>query len=56
MKTKALIFVLFVFFSISSFAQLKFEGEVESKYKTYQLDDGSFKYVIYNKKEEERST
>lgn len=52
MKTKALIFVLFVFFSISSFAQLKFEGEVESKYKTYQLDDGSFKYVIYNKKEE----
>jgi hypothetical protein len=52
MKTKALIIVLLVFLSISSFAQLKFEGEVDSKFKTYQIDDGSFKYVIYNKKEE----
>jgi hypothetical protein len=52
MKTKTLIFVLFVFFAINSSAQLKFEGEVDSKYKTYQLDDGSFRYVIYNKKQE----
>ena len=52
MKTIKLIFVLFVFFSINTSAQLKFEGEVDSRYKTYQLDDGSFKYVIYDKKQE----
>ncbi|MGD9993678.1 MAG: hypothetical protein AB7S69_10290 [Salinivirgaceae bacterium] len=52
MKTKTLIFILFVFFSIDSFAQLKFDGKIDSKFKTFQLDDGSYKYVKYNKKEQ----
>lgn len=52
MKTKTLIFAFIVFFSINASAQLKFESTVDSKYKTFQLDDGSFKYVIYDKKQE----
>lgn len=37
--------------SSQSFAQLKYEGTIDSKYKTLQLEDGSFKYIKYNKKE-----
>jgi hypothetical protein len=52
MKTRKIILLLFVLLSVNSFAQLKFEGTVNSKYKTFQLEDGSFKYVLYTKEDE----
>ena len=35
--------------------QIKYEGEIDSKLRTIQPEDGSFKYLKYNKKEEKVS-
>ena len=49
------IIILLFFSSSSAFAQLKYEGFIDAKYKTVQLDDGSFKYVKYDKIKQEVS-
>lgn len=52
MKTQSVILALVIFLSTYAHAQLKYEGTVDSRYKTIQLDDGTFKYVKYNQKEQ----
>lgn len=52
MKVQILLAGIFLFISVNVCAQLKYEGTVNSMYKTFQLDDGTIKYVKYNKKEQ----
>ncbi|KOH44813.1 hypothetical protein [Sunxiuqinia dokdonensis] len=52
MKAQILLAGIFLFISVNVCAQLKYEGAVSSMYKTFQLDDGTIKYVKYNKKEQ----
>lgn len=52
MKTHIIVLGLTLFLSGYLHAQLKYEGAIDSRYKTIQLDDGTFKYVKYNQKEQ----
>jgi len=52
MKILLIIFTFLLFLSSTSYAQIEYEGTINSKYKSIQLDDGSFKYVKYDKKEQ----
>ncbi|MDF1546734.1 MAG: hypothetical protein P1P88_02855 [Bacteroidales bacterium] len=52
MKTHVIILGLIFLISSQLHAQLKYEGTIDARYKTIQLDDGSFKYVKYNQKEQ----
>ena len=52
MKPVLQISIFFLLITSQLYSQLKYEGAVDSRYKTFQLDDGSLKYVKYNKKEE----
>lgn len=47
MKT-IVLYISFIFLALPGFSQLKYEGSVNSKYKTVQLDDGSIKYLGFN--------
>ena len=47
MKT-IILFLNLIVLSIPGFSQLTYEGSVNSKYKTIQLDDGSIKYFDFN--------
>lgn len=49
MKTKILISLIFLFLSSLGYAQINYEGTVDSKYKTVQLENGHSKYLKYNK-------
>ena len=53
MKTKILIIIIFLIISSFGYAQLNYEGIVDSRYKSVQLEDGQFKYLKYNKKSQE---
>ncbi|MDA3952868.1 MAG: hypothetical protein PF485_04420 [Bacteroidales bacterium] len=53
MKTKIIIIIIFSIISSFGYAQLNYEGIVDSKYKSVQLEDGQFKYLNYNKKSQE---
>ncbi|MDE5417616.1 hypothetical protein L3049_06305 [Labilibaculum sp. DW002] len=50
MKANILITILLLFMSTIGFTQIKYEGKINSKYKSIKLDDGSIKYVKYDKK------
>lgn len=52
MKANVLIAVLMLCMSTIGFSQINYEGKIDSKYKSIQLDDGSYKYVKYDKKEQ----
>lgn len=52
MKAIIVIIMCMLFLSTKGISQIKFEGSVKSKYKSIQLDDGSFKYAKYNNKEQ----
>lgn len=51
MKALTIISGLIFFLTINTNAQLKYEGTIDSKYETIQLDDGIFKYLKYNQDE-----
>jgi hypothetical protein len=51
MKTLSIITSLILVISVNLHAQLKYEGKVDSRYKTVQLDDGTYKYLKYNKED-----
>jgi hypothetical protein len=53
MKLKIFLFSIVTLLTSVGVAQLKYEGSVKSIYKTIQLDDGSFKYMKYNKENNE---
>lgn len=53
MKTKISIIIFFLIISSVGYAQLNYEGVVDSRYKSVQLEDGQFKYLKYNKKSQE---
>ena len=53
MKTIYIHITFLLLFSSTLFAQIKYEGTIDARYKTMQLDDGSFKYLKYNKKLQE---
>tara|TARA_R110001583_G_scaffold8896_1_gene41944 strand:- start:28547 stop:29074 length:528 start_codon:yes stop_codon:yes gene_type:complete len=50
MKATAIIVLLVLFFCFTGFSQIKYEGKIDSKYKSIKLEDGSFMYVKYDKK------
>ncbi|RZT91304.1 hypothetical protein EV201_3118 [Ancylomarina subtilis] len=50
MKATAITVLLVLFFCFTGFSQIKYEGKMDSKYKSIKLEDGSFKYVKYDKK------
>lgn len=50
MKVTGITVLLVLFFCFTGFSQIKYEDKIDSKYKSIKLDDGSFKYVKYNKK------
>lgn len=52
MKLTTLILGCLVLISTQLYSQIEYEGTIDSKFKTFLLDDGSLKYVKYNKKEE----
>lgn len=52
MQTLFLTLSLMIFLTVSSFSQLKYEGKLDAKYKSMELDDGTLKFVKYNKKEQ----
>lgn len=52
MKTLSITFFLLFCIAETSLAQIEYEGTINSKYKSIQLDDGSFKYVKYDKKKQ----
>ncbi|MBS2212657.1 hypothetical protein KEM09_14660 [Carboxylicivirga mesophila] len=52
MKLTIMVFGLIQVLMIESYGQLKYEGTIDSDYKTVTLEDGSVKYVIYNKREQ----
>lgn len=52
MKTLFLTLSLMIFLTVSSFSQLKYEGKLDAKYKSMELEDGTLKFVKYNKKEQ----
>lgn len=51
MKTLSIITGLILFISLNLHAQLKYEGKIDSRYKTIQLDDDTYKYLKYNKED-----
>lgn len=51
MKTTIIVIGFLVLTFGQIFSQIKFEGEIDSRYRTIQLEDGSFKYLKYNQKE-----
>lgn len=54
MKT-IVIYISFIFLALPVFSQVTYEGSVNSKYKTVQLDDGNIRYFIFNRKTDELS-
>ena len=48
MKITSLFTVIIVLLHLGLRAQIKYEGSVDSKYKTFQLDDNTYKYIKYN--------
>jgi hypothetical protein len=53
MKTKSIILIVFLLIASFGYTQLSYEGTVDSRYKTVQLENGEFKYLKYNKKLQE---
>lgn len=51
MKTGTIITGLLLILSVNLSAQLKYEGTLDSRYKTIQIDDGAVRYIKYNKDE-----
>lgn len=51
MKTIIISFTIYIVISISALAQLSYEGKTDSRYKIFQLEDGSLKYTMYDKKQ-----
>ncbi|MCU4173975.1 hypothetical protein [Carboxylicivirga sp. N1Y90] len=52
MKLNIFVLILIQMLMIESYGQLKYEGTMDSDYKTLTMEDGSMKYVIYNKREQ----
>ncbi|BAX82419.1 hypothetical protein [Labilibaculum antarcticum] len=52
MKINTLLTILLLFIATVGYTQIKYEAKIDSKYKSIQLDDGSFKYVKYDKKKQ----
>ncbi|MBL4561359.1 MAG: hypothetical protein JKX79_10290 [Labilibaculum sp.] len=50
MKANILITILLLFMSTIGFTQIEYEGKIDSKYKSIKMDNGSIKYVKYDKK------
>ncbi|MGZ2371507.1 hypothetical protein ACXR6G_17135 [Ancylomarina sp. YFZ004] len=50
MKATAITILFVLFFGFTGFSQIKYEGKIDSKYKSIKLEDGSLKYVKYDKK------
>lgn len=50
MKIQNLLAIIFVFISLNVCAQLEYKGSVNSMKKTFQLDNGTIKYVEYDEK------
>ncbi len=50
MKTYTLLLALLIFFSAQVYAQLQYEGSIDSKNITTQLENGAIKYIKYDKK------
>lgn len=53
MKTKSIILIIFLFITTVGYAQLNYEGTVDSRYKTVQLENGLSKYLKYDRKLQE---
>ncbi|RUT79606.1 hypothetical protein [Ancylomarina longa] len=48
MKTKLILIALVLFCVSTSMAQVKYQGTVNTRYKSMQLDNGEYKYVRYD--------
>ncbi len=55
MKLKIQFFIGLLLVSVVAFGQLQFKGRIDSKEKIFQLDDGSLKYIKYDRKSDKVS-
>lgn len=55
MKTLSIIIGIIFMLSSISYSQVKYQGTISTGIKIFYLDDGSVKYIKYNKKTEELS-
>ncbi|WP_421917887.1 hypothetical protein [Marinifilum sp.] len=52
MKTMIVTMIFLLILNIDGISQIKLEGTVNSKYKSIQMDDGTFRYAKYNGEKE----